>query len=231
MQEAPIYYFSSWRSRVDVKVHTRWHEADFKQYYDYNVIFLCQTQNVTVCTCFVLGFLFAVPVFVKLYMYILSDPKDSFHLCWYFIFPYFFCAACQMYCILKDVKVYFNFWKQIKYHDVRKTFSLRVVYYNVISSVPPCWWSFYWDAGENVCKVQLCKTAEKFKLYISLASILRCFSCHHDVLLLWLGLLTRNTRWGWGEHQVWIIIPVLDATNTAGNDPAVSLIKSRSPSC
>lgn len=47
-----------------------------------------------------------------------------------------------MYCILKDVKVYFNFWKQIKYHDVRKTFSLCVVYYNVISSVPPCWWSF-----------------------------------------------------------------------------------------
>lgn len=180
---------------------------------------------------FCFGFFICSPCICEaLYVHFVG-PKGFLSFVLIFYFSVFFCAACQMYCILKDVKVYFNFWKQIKYHDVRKTFSLRVVYYNVISSVPPCWWSFYWDAGENVRKVRLCKTEEKFKLYISLASILRCFSCHHDVLLLWLGLHTRNTRWGWGKHQVWIIIPVLDATNTAGNDPAVSLIKSRSPSC
>lgn len=70
-------------------------------------------------------------VFVKLFMYIL--PPDlwfqslTVFLCWCFIFfkkeNIFLSAACQTYCISKDVKVYFSFWKTIKYH-VRKKLLL-----------------------------------------------------------------------------------------------------------
>lgn len=76
------------------------------------------TWNVTVCTSVL--FLLQFPVFVKLFCCFFNVHLTFVHSClclssW---------AACQMYCISKDVKVYFNFWKLIKYHDVRKTFVL-----------------------------------------------------------------------------------------------------------
>lgn len=89
-------------------------------------------------------------VFVELFMYIL--PPDlwfqslTVFLCWCFIFlkreNFFLSAACQTYCISKDVKVYFSFWKTIKYHHVRK--KLLVVS-SVISVSSPHFMQIKWN--------------------------------------------------------------------------------------
>lgn len=79
-------------------------------------------------------------------------PKGFLSFVLIFYFSVFFCAACQMYCILKDVKVYFNFWKQIKYHDVRKTFSLSalciIIWFRpflLVGGVLLCCWRKCWQ--------------------------------------------------------------------------------------
>lgn len=76
--------------------------------------------------CYCMYFVFLQSLYLwSFFMYIFSSDlwfcsfTVSLRLCLFF---YFFCVACQMYCISKDVKVYFNFLKQIKYHDVRKYF-------------------------------------------------------------------------------------------------------------
>lgn len=84
------------------------------------------STRVVKCCCMFLWV--GLAVFVKLFMYIL--PPDlwfqslTVFLCWCFILfkkeNVFLSAACQTYCISKDVKVYFSFWKTIKYHHVRK---------------------------------------------------------------------------------------------------------------
>lgn len=75
---------------------------------------------------------------------------DSLRLCWYFVFS--FCVACQMYCILKDVKVYFNFWNKLNIMMSKRNFCLigesfliQCSHLNLPSSPPPlpppppCW--------------------------------------------------------------------------------------------